>query len=523
MSELLPNFISGQWQNGTGSGTALFDPVLGTELVRVDATGLDLIAGFNFAREQGGKALRALTYRQRASMLAAAVKVLQANRDAYYDIATANSGTVKNDTAVDVDGGIYTLGTYAKMGESLGDQHFMLDGEAARLGKDPLFQSQHVLTPTRGVALFINAFNFPSWGLWEKAAPALLSGVPVIVKPATATAWLTQRMVKDVIDAGIFPVGAISVVCGSSAGLMDALQPFDVVSFTGSAETAAVIRSHPAVVQKSVRVNIEADSVNSALLLPDTAPGSEAFDLFVKEVAREMTVKSGQKCTAIRRALVPEAHYQAAAAAIQARLAKTVVGNPRNESVRMGALVNRAQLHTVQEGLQYLKAQTEVLHDGTTQTLVDADPALACCVGPTLLGTRNAQGSDDADRVHDTEVFGPVATLVAYRDTAHAMSLIRRGQGSLVCSLYGSDATALANIAMELADSHGRVHVISPDVAALQTGHGNVMPQSLHGGPGRAGGGEELGGIRALNFYHRRSAVQASTSVLNAMSPSTSA
>lgn len=218
-----------------------------------------------------------------------------------------------------------------------------------------------------------------------------------------------------------------------------------------------------------------------------------------------------------------EAHYQAAAAAIQARLAKTVVGNPRNESVRMGALVNRAQLHTVQEGLQYLKAQTEVLHDGTTQTLVDADPALACCVGPTLLGTRNAQGSDDADRVHDTEVFGPVATLVAYRDTAHAMSLIRRGQGSLVCSLYGSDATALANIAMELADSHGRVHVISPDVAALQTGHGNVMPQSLHGGPGRAGGGEELGGIRALNFYHRRSAVQASTSVLNAMSPSTSA
>jgi 3,4-dehydroadipyl-CoA semialdehyde dehydrogenase len=523
MSELLPNFISGQWQNGTGSGTALFDPVLGTELVRVDATGLDLKAGFDFAREQGGKALRALTYRQRAGMLAAAVKVLQANRDAYYDIATANSGTVKNDTAVDVDGGIYTLGTYAKMGESLGDQHFMLDGESARLGKDPLFQSQHVLTPTRGVALFINAFNFPSWGLWEKAAPALLSGVPVIVKPATATAWLTQRMVKDVVDAGIFPLGALSVVCGSSAGLMDALQPFDVVSFTGSAETAAVIRSHPAVVQKSVRVNIEADSVNSALLLPDAIPGSESFDLFAKEVAREMTVKSGQKCTAIRRALVPEAHYQAAAAAIQARLAKTVVGNPRNETVRMGALVNRAQLHTVQEGLQYLKAQTEVLHDGTTQTLVDADPALACCVGPTLLGTRSAQGSDDADRVHDTEVFGPVATLVAYRDTAHALSLIRRGQGSLVCSLYGSDANALADIAMELADSHGRVHVISPDVAALQTGHGNVMPQSLHGGPGRAGGGEELGGIRALNFYHRRSAVQASTSVLNAMSPSTSA
>jgi 3,4-dehydroadipyl-CoA semialdehyde dehydrogenase len=342
--------------------------------------------------------------------LAAAVKVLQANRDAYYDIATANSGTVKNDTAVDVDGGIFTLGTYAKLGESLGDRHFMLDGEAARLGKDPLFQSQHVLTPTRGVALFINAFNFPSWGLWEKAAPALLSGVPVIVKPATATAWLTQRMVKDVVDAGIFPVGALSVVCGSSAGLMDAVETFDVVSFTGSAETAAVIRSHPAVVQKSVRVNIEADSVNSALLLPDAAPGSEAFDLFAKEIAREMTVKSGQKCTAIRRALVPEVHYIAAAQAISARLAKTTVGNPRHESVRMGALVNRAQLASIHEGLAYLKEQTEVLHDGSTHALTDADAGIACCVGPTLLGTRSASGSDSADRVHDTEVFGPVAS-----------------------------------------------------------------------------------------------------------------
>ena len=519
MTQKLPNFLGGQWQTCTGAGTPLFDPILGTELVLVDATGLDLAAGFAFAREQGGAALRALTYRQRAGMLAAAVKVLQANRDAYYDIATANCGTVKNDTAVDVDGGIFTLGTYAKLGDSLGDRHFMLDGEAVRLGKDPLFQSQHVFTPTRGVALFINAFNVPSWGLWEKAAPALLSGVPVIIKPATATAWLTQRMVKDVVDAGIFPVGALSVVCGSSAGLMDALQPFDVVSFTGSAETAAVIRSHPAVTQRSVRVNIEADSVNSALLLPNTAPGSASFDLLAKEVAREMTVKSGQKCTAIRRVFVPEAMYTAVAQAISARLAKTTVGDPRNESVRMGALVNRAQLVSVQEGLQYLKVQTEVLHDGSTHALTDAVVGTACCVGPTLLGTRDAPGSDSADRVHDTEVFGPVATLLPYRDMAHALTLIRRGQGSLVTSLYGSDPASLAAAALELADSHGRVHVISPDVAALHTGHGNVMPQSLHGGPGRAGGGEELGGLRALNFYHRRSAVQASTAVLAALNP----
>jgi len=515
MTELLPNFFSGQWQIGTATGTALIDPVLGTELVRVDATGLDLAAGFDFARAQGGAALRALSYFERAAMLGAAVKVLQANRDAYYEIATANSGTVKNDSAVDIDGAIFTLGHYAKLGDALGDRHFMLDGEAARLGKDPLFQSQHVLVPTRGVALFINAFNFPAWGLWEKAAPALLSGVPVIVKPATTTAWLTQRMVKDVVDAGIFPPGALSVICGSSAGLMDALQAFDVVSFTGSAETAAVIRSHPAVAQRFVRVNIEADSVNTALLLPDAAPGTEAFDLLVKEVAREMTVKSGQKCTAIRRIFVPEASFDAAAQAISARLAKTTVGNPRNESVRMGALVNRAQLNSVREGLDYLKQHAQTLHDGATHALVDADPAIACCVGPTLLGVRDADG---ADRVHDTEVFGPVATLLPYRDTAHALALVRRGQGSLVASLYGSDPASLGAAALELADSHGRVHVISPDVGSLHTGHGNVMPQSLHGGPGRAGGGEELGGVRALGFYHRRSAVQASTVVLATLS-----
>ncbi|PKO44058.1 MAG: 3,4-dehydroadipyl-CoA semialdehyde dehydrogenase [Betaproteobacteria bacterium HGW-Betaproteobacteria-3] len=514
MTELLQNHLGGRWVAGSGAGTALFDPVLGHELVRVDAAGLDLRAGFAFAREQGGAALRAMSYRERAALLAAVVKVLQAHRDDYYAIATANSGTVKNDSTVDIDGGIYTLSAYAKLGDGLGDRHYLLDGEPARLAKEPVFQSQHVWVPTRGLALFINAFNFPSWGLWEKAAPALLSGVPVVIKPATATAWLTQRMVRDVIDAGVLPAGALSVVCGSSAGLMDALGPLDVVSFTGSAETAALIRSHPAVTQRSVRVNIEADSVNSALLLPGEAPGSEAFDLLVKEVAREMTQKSGQKCTAIRRVFVPEALYAAAGEAVSARLAKTTVGNPRNEGVRMGALVSRAQLGAVREGVAYLQAQAETLHDGAAHPLVDADAAVACCVGPTLLGTRNAAGSDASDRVHDTEVFGPVATLVPYRDAAHALALVARGQGSLVASLYGSDAKALARTAIELAPLHGRVHVISPEVAAHHTGHGNVMPQSLHGGPGRAGGGEELGGLRALNFYHRRTAIQAGTATL---------
>jgi len=514
MTELLSNYAAGRWQAGTGNGTPLFDPVLGNALVRVDSTGLDLAEAFTFARQQGGAALRALTYRERAALLAAIVKVLQAHRDTYYEIATANAGTVKNDSAVDIDGAIFTLGQYAKWGDALGDVRALRDGEAVRLGKEPVFQSQHLQVPRQGVALFINAFNFPSWGLWEKAAPALLSGVPVIVKPATATAWLTQRMVKDVVDAGVLPAGALSVIAGSSAGLMDQLQPFDVVSFTGSAETAGVIRLHPVVAQRSVRANIEADSLNSAVLLPGEAPGSEAFHLLVREVVREMTVKSGQKCTAIRRILVPAEVYDAAAEAIGAKLAGISVGNPRNDSVRMGSLVSRAQLTAVREGLATLQAQTAVLHDGRDRPLVDADPAVAACIGPVLLGARDA---DAAQAVHDVEVFGPVATLLPYRDSAHAIALAHRGQGSLVTSLYGSDETALAQTALAVAASHGRVHVVTPDVAQAHSGHGNVMPMSQHGGPGRAGGGAELGGLRALAFYHQRTAVQASPGVLAAL------
>jgi len=516
---LLPNHLAGQWITGTGAGTPLFDPVLGTELARVSSAGLDLAAGFAFAREQGGAALRALSYGERAALLGAIVKVLQANRDAYYEIATANCGTTTRDSAVDIDGGIFTLGYFAKQGEALGSAHALLDGERIRMGKDPVFQTQHLLTPTRGVALFINAFNFPSWGLWEKAAPALLSGVPVIVKPATATAWLTQRMVQDVIDAGILPPGALSVVCGSSAGLMDQMQPFDVVSFTGSAETARIIRSHPAVAERSVRCNIEADSLNSALLDPTATPESEAFGLLVGEVVREMTVKSGQKCTAIRRVFVPRALYDTAAQAIGAKLAKTSVGNPRNEAVRMGALVSQEQKASVIEGIAKLRLEAEVLFDGGGAALVDAD-ASSACVAPVLLGSREPS---KAKLLHAVEVFGPVATLMAYDSLEQAYELIRRGEGSLVCSVYSADPAFIAAASLELGSAHGRVHAISPDVAASQSGHGNVMPMSLHGGPGRAGGGEELGGLRALGFYHRRSAVQASSAALDVLAASAAA
>ncbi|MDP4300012.1 3,4-dehydroadipyl-CoA semialdehyde dehydrogenase [Leptothrix discophora] len=516
MTELLPNFVHGAWVTGTGAGTPLVDPVTGAELVRVSSAGLDLPRAFAFAREQGGAALRAMTFGQRAERLAAIAKLLQSHREAYGAIALADSGTTAADTAVDVDGGIYTLGQYARWGAKLGDAKALLDGGATPMSKDGVFQSQHLLVPTRGVALFINAFNFPSWGLWEKAAPALLAGVPVIVKPATATAWLTQRMVADVVASGLLPEGALSVICGSSAGLLDQLQPFDVLSFTGSAQTAELIRSHPAVVRHSVRVNIEADSLNSALLMPGAS--DEAQALFVREVVREMTVKSGQKCTAIRRALVPQDRYESIGAAIAAKLAGITTGDPRDASVRMGALVSREQFDAVQAGIVELATQARVLFDGRRQPLVGADPAVSACLAPTLLACDDPDGSD---LVHRVEVFGPVATLMPYRDLAHAQALIARGEGSLVCSLYGDTdgehASALAACATELAACHGRVHIVSPSVATTQTGHGNVMPQSLHGGPGRAGGGEELGGLRALGFYLRRAAVQADGAVIQSL------
>jgi 3,4-dehydroadipyl-CoA semialdehyde dehydrogenase len=514
MTELLKNYLGGEWTAGAGAGTPLVDPITGEELARVSSEGLDLDRGFALARSQGGEALRAMTYGERAALLAEVGKVLAAKKDEYYAIALANSGTTKGDSAVDIEGALFTLGYYAKLGAGLAGARHLLDGDAASLNKDGTFKSQHVLTPTRGVALFINAFNFPAWGLWEKAAPALLSGVPVVVKPATATAWLTQRMVADVVAAGVLPPGALSVVCGSAAGLLDRIGAFDVVSFTGSAETAAKLRGHAAFTTRGARFNVEADSINSAVLLEDAAsPSAEAFDAFVSEVVREMTVKSGQKCTAIRRAFVPRARFEAAAEALVAKLAKVTVGNPRNESVRMGSLVNRAQLASVAEGVTALSRETELLFDGGKAALVDADPAVSACYAPRLLGLRTGAG----EAVHEVEVFGPVATLIPYDGEDAARHAVQRGGGSLVASVYGADDARLAAFAVSLGDTHGRVHVVSPAVAKAHTGHGNVMPHSLHGGPGRAGGGEELGGLRGLGLYHRRSAVQAHAAVVDAI------
>lgn len=512
--ERLHNYVAGQWQAGQGDGAVLRDPLSGAALAAVDNTGLDLPAACDWARRTGGAALRALSYAERAALLGRVAEVLQANRDKYYDIALRNSGTVKQDSAVDIEGGIYTLSYYAKLGAGLAERGFRADGPADALARDGAYQVQHIAVPVRGLALLINAFNFPSWGLWEKAGPALLSGVPIVVKPATATAWLAHAMVADVLAAGVLPAGALTLVCGSSAGLLDALAPGDVLSFTGSSDTAALLRAHPRVARDGVRMNAETDSLNCALLGPDAAEGGAAFDALVREAVREITVKSGQKCTAIRRILVPRAAYARAAEAIAAALADIAVGDPRNPAVRMGSLVSRAQHDDVQAGIQALRAGSEVLFDGGRVQLLDADPAISACVAPWLLG---APDPDAHPLAHDREVFGPLATLMPYRDAGHAYELARRGQGSLVASVYSDDTAFLARSALELADSHGRVHLVSPEAARTHTGHGNVMPQALHGGPGRAGGGEELGGLRALALYHRRAAIQGAPQRLQAL------
>ena len=513
MTPFLNNYLRGQWQPDTQVVHTLLDPVTGESLANTGGAAQGLHEAFAFARHEGRHALQAMSYGQRAAMLSETLKVLQANREEYYAISLANSGTVKNDSAVDIEGGLFTLGFYAKLGAALGDAKTLTDGAAAILSKDQLFQSQHVMVPINGLALFINAFNFPSWGLWEKAAPALLSGVPVVIKPATVTAWLTHRMVSDVIAAGVLPKGALSIVCGNSTGLLDALTPFDVLSFTGSADTAATIRSHTAIAHDSVRANIEADSLNVTILGEDATPGSAAFELYVDNLARDMTIKSGQRCTAPRRALVPKAYMHAVAEAVAGKLAAIRVGNPRNPETGMGALVSRDQFNSVQEGLHRLQSESSVLFDGAAQPLLDAD-ATSACVAPTLLGVRDA---DAAVEVHRYEVFGPVSSLIGYRDAHHAVDIAHRGQGSLVASIYSADNPWMASVAEQVAASHGRVHVVSPEVAKTHTGHGNVMPGSIHGGPGRAGGGEELGGLRALNFYHRKSAIQAPASVIELM------
>lgn len=511
----LANYIEDKWQEGSGGGVPLVDPVTGEELARASAEGIDIGAALRYARDTGGPNLRAMTYSERAALLKAAADVLSANRDRYNDISLRNSGATKADCRFDVDGGIGTLKYYAALGRGLGDNRLLMEPGSDQLSKDGGFESAHILTPTHGVAVHINAFNFPSWGLWEKMAVSLLSGVPAFAKAAAATSWLSQAMVHDVVEAGILPPGAVSLICAGGHDLMEYLEPGDVVAFTGSADTAAGLRGHPRVSANGIRFNVEADSLNAAVLGPDAAPGTPECDALVREVRREMTLKAGQKCTAIRRILAPAAHIDAVQSTLAEQLAGVTVGDPRNDKVRMGPLVNKAQQSAAREGLELLKRDARVVIGGSDDfELLDADPGRGAFFPVTLLRCDDPAA---ADSVHDVEVFGPVATLMPYDRPGEAFAATARGRGSLVSSVFTADQDFALEAATALGPWHGRLALIDGSVAEANPGHGVVMPQCTHGGPGRAGGGEELGGLRALRFYHQRTAVQAGSGSLEAL------
>jgi 3,4-dehydroadipyl-CoA semialdehyde dehydrogenase len=511
----LANFVSGEWRAGGGAGEPLVDPVTGEELARISSQGIDIKGALDFARTEGGPALRAMTYRERADLLAKMAETLAANRNEYFRISLLNLGANAADASFDVDGAIYTMKYYAKIGQALADGKLLKEGAQLPLSKTGVFFGQHFLVPTKGVAVFINAFNFPAWGFCEKAAPALLSGVPVVVKPASPTVWLAHRMVEDIVKANILPRGAVSILCGSARELLDHVSESDVVSFTGSADTAIKIRSHANVLRRSVRVNVEADSINSVILGPFAAPGTDIFDLFVKEVVREMTLKAGQKCTAIRRILVPRGQMKMVGEAIAEKLSSMKVGNPRNSEVRVGPVVNKAQQTACLQGLRQLKQECSVIFGGDENFQpLDADAAKSAFVQPTLLACNDGLG---AKFVHDVEVFGPAATLIAYDSLEDLIALARRGLGSLVASIFATDEAFIQSVVLGIGDLHGRIMVVDPSVGAQYTGHGNVVPSCLHGGPGRAGGGEELAGLRALLLYHRRFVVQGPPSLTSAL------
>jgi len=510
--ETLDSYLSGRWQRGQGIESTLIDPVSGDELATVSAKGLDLNSALEFARREGQRSLRNMNYAERGKLVGAVADVLTANRARYEAIAIANSGNTKMDAAIDIDGGIGTLKYYARLGAGLGEARTLLDEKPVRLAKAENYQAIHLMVPRRGVAVHINAFNFPGWALWEKAAVSLLAGVPVLAKPASATALLAHAMIKDVIAAGALPAGALSLLCGSAGGLLEALTSEDLVAFTGSADTAVRVRGHPNVVAKNVPVNIEADSINAALLAPDASPAGAAFDAFVRETVREMTVKAGQKCTAIRRIFVPAEMADAVADALSGKLKTTKVGDPRQADTRMGPLVTRAQQAAAFEGIRRLACEAAIVCGGTEAPALDGiDKAKSAFVAPTLLRLKS---TDNARAVHEVEVFGPAATIVPYRGEQDAAALIARGGGSLVASVYGEDKDFLARMVSEIAPSHGRILAVDPAIATAHTGHGIVMPQCNHGGPGRAGAGEELGGLFGLRFYHQRLAVQGSSELL---------
>ena len=514
MTMKLESYVCGRWHEGAAEGALLRDATTGAVVAQASTDGVDFKATLEYARRVGGPALRELTFHQRALLVKQLAKFLTDRKDEFYALSYA-TGATKADSWIDIDGGIGTLFVFASKGtRELPDSRVYVDGAAEALSKTGTFIGQHICTPLEGAAVHINAFNFPVWGMLEKLAPTLIAGVPAIVKPATATAYLTELVVRRIVESGILPAGALQLLCGSAGDLFDHLDCQDAVAFTGSASTASALRRHPNVIARSVRFTAETDSLNSSVLGPDAGVGTPELDLFVREVAREMTVKAGQKCTAIRRALVPAAIAGDVIEALRAALGKIVMGDPRLEQVRMGPVASLAQRREVREQLAKLEREAEVVHGGRAAELVGADGEKGAFIPPTLLYCKD---SGAARAVHEIEAFGPVCTIVPYRDAEDAIALARRGGGSLVSSVFSADDDVAARLVLGLAPYHGRILVVNRTCAKESTGHGSPLPHLVHGGPGRAGGGEEMGGIRGVMHYMQRTAVQGSPDTIAAV------
>ncbi|MDM0013938.1 phenylacetic acid degradation bifunctional protein PaaZ [Variovorax sp. J22P168] len=514
MTQILQSFIGGRWL-GAEAATLLRSAVNGRAVASTHAEAIDFGEALHHARTVGLSNLLAMDFQQRAARLRALAKYLAEHKEELYAVS-AHTGATRADSWVDIEGGAGTLAAYAGIGgNELPSGNLVHEGPAMPLGKKGGFAGTHILVPRRGVAVHINAFNFPVWGLLEKWAPSFLAGMPCIGKPATSTSYLTEALVRLMHRSGLLPEGSLQLVIGSTGDLLDRLDGMDVVTFTGSADTAAKLRVHPNIVRQSIPFNAEADSLNCAILAPDVTPDDEEFDLFVKEVAREMTVKSGQKCTAIRRAIVPRQHIDAVAERLSARLRKTVIGDPSREDVRMGALASHAQQADVADRVRQLMQGAELVYgerDGfAPQGEGVADGAF---FSPTLLLARDPLTND---AVHDIEAFGPVSTLMAYDGLDEALALAARGRGSLVGTLVTKDPATAAHAIPIAAAHHGRMLVLDREAAAESTGHGSPLPFLKHGGPGRAGGGEELGGLRAVKHYLQRAALQGSPSMIAAV------
>jgi oxepin-CoA hydrolase / 3-oxo-5,6-dehydrosuberyl-CoA semialdehyde dehydrogenase len=511
---VLQSLIADRWV-GSRPGAALSSAIDGSTIHHTHLDAIDFGEALRHARGSGLASLMAMDFQQRAARLKALAAYMNERKELLYAISR-HTGATRSDSWVDIEGGTGTLYAYASMGgNELPSGNVVHEGPAVQLGKKGHFAGTHILVPRGGVVVHINAFNFPVWGLLEKFAPSFLAGMPCIAKPATATSYLTEAAVRMMVESGLLPAGSLQLVIGSTGDLLDRLDSQDVVTFTGSADTALKLRGHANLMLKSIPFNAEADSLNAAILGPDVAPGDEEFDLFVKEVVREMTAKAGQKCTAIRRAIVPRQHLDALATKLRERLAKVSVGDPAVEGVKMGALASKAQQKDVGERVEMLARGNEIVFGRDSSFApVGTGTGGGAFFAPTLLLCRDAMKND---AVHDIEAFGPVSTLMPYGDFDEALALAARGRGSLVATLVTHDPRIAARAIPQMAAWHGRLLVLDREAAAESTGHGSPLPMLKHGGPGRAGGGEELGGIRAVKHYLQRAAVQGSPTMLSAV------